>query len=112
MHEHDDYRPRRRRPASPVKPTARPSYPTPALLQWFAKRGISAATVQRNRIWAVHNYIPALGAEVDCIAFPYFRDGEIVNIKFRALAEKAFAQVKGAEKSSMDSTTSPTPGPR
>jgi twinkle protein len=68
------------------------------LLQWFAKRGISAATVKRNRIWAVRNYISTLGAEVDCIAFPYFRDGELVNIKFRALAEKAFAQVKGAEK--------------
>src|SRR4029077_14590991 len=30
--------------------------------------------------------------------FPYFRAGELVNIKFRALAEKAFAQVRGAEK--------------
>jgi twinkle protein len=68
------------------------------LLRWITARGISAATVRRNRIWATRNYIPALGAEVDCIAFPYFRAGELVNIKFRALAEKAFAQVKGAEK--------------
>jgi twinkle protein len=35
---------------------------------------------------------------VNCIAFPYFRDGELVNIKFRALDQKAFAQVRGAER--------------
>jgi twinkle protein len=91
------FRSQRRRPA-PVKPTATPGDATPVLLQWFAKRGISAATIERNRIWAVRHYIPELHAEVDCIAFPYLRAGELVNIKFRALAEKAFAQVPGAEK--------------
>src|SRR5262249_22464862 len=80
-------RSQRRRPAAPVKQTAQPSDPTPALLQWFAKRGISAATVQRYRIWAMRKYIRKLDAEVDCIAFPYFRSGELVNIKFRAFAE-------------------------
>jgi twinkle protein len=54
--------------------------------------------VHHNRIWAVRNYIPKLKAEVDCIAFPYFRNGVLVNIKFRALDQKAFAQVEGAEK--------------
>jgi len=38
-----------------------------------------------------------LGAEVDCIAFPYRRAGELVNVKYRALVKKAFAQVTGAE---------------
>jgi twinkle protein len=95
--ERDDYRPQRRRPAAPVKPKETPGSPTPALLQWFARRGISAATVERNRIWAVRSYIAALKAEVECIAFPYFCAGELVNIKFRAFAEKAFAQVKDAE---------------
>ena len=87
-----------RRRQAVVKPTERLGDPTPVLLQWFEKRGISEATVRRNRIWAARNFIPALGAETDCIAFPYFRNGELVNIKFRALTEKAFAQVKGAEK--------------
>jgi twinkle protein len=68
------------------------------LLHWFAERGISAATVKRNRIWAVRNFIPRLGAEVECMAFPYFRNGDLANIKYRAIAEKAFAQVKDAEK--------------
>ena len=96
--QHDYWAPPFRRRKPPVKPSAKLGDPTPELLQWFAQRRISQATVQRNRIWAVRNYMPALGAEVDCIAFPYFRGGELVNIKFRALAEKAFAQVKGAEK--------------
>jgi twinkle protein len=97
VNERDDWHPQRRRTGAAVKPKATPGNPTPTLLQWFASRGISAATVERNRIWTVHNYIPALGAEVDCIAFPYFRDGELANIKFRPLTEKTFAMVKGAE---------------
>jgi twinkle protein len=88
---------RMRRPAAPVKPTKTPGDPTPAVLQWLVKRGISEATARRNRVGAQRAYIPALGAEVDCIAFPYFRDGQLVNVKFRALSKKAFAQVKDAE---------------
>src|SRR5215469_5457804 len=71
VNDSEDDRPHRRRPVAAVKPTASPGNPTPALLQWFAKRGISAITVQRNGIGAARTYIPALGTEVDCIAFPY-----------------------------------------
>ena len=39
-----------------------------------------------------------LEEEVPCLAFPYTRKGETVNIKFRAIHEKAFRQVKDAEK--------------
>jgi len=56
-------RPPKRRPAAPVKPTHIPGKPTPGLLQWFAKRRISAATVERNRIWAIREYIPGLDGE-------------------------------------------------
>jgi twinkle protein len=97
VNQRADHRPRRRQPVRTVKPTATPGDPTPALLQWFAQRRISETPVLRNRIWAARNYLPMLGAEVECIAFPYFRNGELVNIKFRALAQKAFALVKGAE---------------
>ncbi len=91
-------RQQQRRPAAPVKPARVPGEPTPAVLQWLASRGISEATARRNRIGFERTYIPALRGEADCIAFPYFRHGELVNIKYRALAEKAFAQVKDAEK--------------
>src|SRR5215471_6217010 len=69
VNEREDHRSHRRRPVAPVKPSTTPGEPTPALLRWFARRGISAAPVRRNCIWVVRNYIPALGAEVDCIAF-------------------------------------------
>lgn len=89
---------RRRRPAVPARPKSEPREPGTAALAWFAARGISEATVRRNRVGTMRAWIPALGAEVDCIAFPYRRNAELVNVKYRALASKDFAQVKGAEK--------------
>jgi twinkle protein len=89
---------RRPRGQAHAKPTRRPDPVSPAILAWFEARGISEATVQRNRIGATQVRMPGIGAETDCIAFPYYRDGELVNIKFRALASKHFSQIKGAEK--------------
>jgi twinkle protein len=101
----------RRSPRSsrrPARPKQGPGELTPAVLRWLAARGISETVARRNRIGSARFYIPALKAEVNCIAFPYFRDGELVNIKFRALAEKAFAQVKDAEKILFGLEESPT----
>jgi twinkle protein len=85
------------RKAAPVRPTRGPGELTPGVLAWLANRGISETTARRNRIGAARVYFPKLKAEADCVAFPYFRDGELVNIKFRAIAAKAFTQVKDAE---------------
>jgi twinkle protein len=87
----------RRQSAAPIKPSRSPGEPTPAVLAWLAARGICEAVARRNRIGAARVYFPKLGREADSIAFPHFRDGELINIKFRALAEKAFTQVEGAE---------------
>jgi twinkle protein len=89
---------RRPRRAPPVKPRCTPDSVTPGILAWFANRQISETVVRRNRIGAARTRLPAAGAEVDCIEFPYYRDAGLVNVKFRALASKAFSQVKGAEK--------------
>jgi twinkle protein len=89
---------RKRRSAIPVKPSRAPDYPTSGVLRWLAARGISEAVARRNRIGSARAFIPGLGAEVDCIAFPYLRMGELVNIKYRALDAKAFAQIKDADK--------------
>jgi twinkle protein len=84
--------------------TVRPSAggiekPTIEVMRWFLDRGISAEVVQRNRIGLVRQrYMPQLEARVACIAFPYYRGGELVNIKYRALAAKAFTQEKDAER--------------
>jgi len=91
--------PRRPRPkAPPQKPKQPIDAPTPAVIAWASGRGISEQVIRRNRIGFVHTYIPAREGMADCIAFPYFRNGEVVNIKFRTLDGKDYCQVKGAEK--------------
>jgi twinkle protein len=85
------------RQAAPIKPSRSPGEPTPAVLAWLAARGICEAVTRRNRIGAARVYFPKLGREADSIAFPYFRNGELINIKFRALSDKAFTQVERAE---------------
>jgi twinkle protein len=88
--------PRSPRP-KPTRPSRAPGSATDGVLKWLADRGIGEETARRNRIGAERRFIPKLQAEVDCIAFPYFRGGEIINVKFRPLNAKAFAQVKDAE---------------
>jgi twinkle protein len=70
---------------------------TPAVLAWFAKRGITETVVRRNRITAGPSWMPQTETEVNAIQFPYFRDGEIVNVKYRAFP-KHFKMVKDAER--------------
>jgi twinkle protein len=89
--------------ASPI-PIARPLVPrpdlrplTPELLSWFAARGISPATLERNGVSSQRRWSQQHREEVDCVAFPYVRDGSVVNVKYRALP-KAFSQTKGGEK--------------
>jgi len=67
-----------------------------AQIEWFASRGISEKTLERNRVQFERNAWIA-GAPTPAIAFPYFRNGELVNVKYRSI-EKRFTQVKGAEK--------------
>ena len=70
----------------------------PAVRDWFANRGIPESVVARHDIALQTAYMPQLEDEVPCLAIPYVCKGETVNIKFRALAEKAFRQVKDALK--------------
>ena len=82
------------REGSPVSLLSKPFLESPLLVA----PGSSDATCRPRKVARAERVgIPKLGAEVDCIAFPYFRNGELVNIKFRALGEKAFTQIKGAE---------------
>ena len=48
-------------------------------------------------IFMTKTYMPAKGEEVNAIAFPFHKDGELVNIKYRD-GEKNFKQEKEAEK--------------
>ena len=80
-----------------VRPSTELSRLGSAGLDFFKDRKISQATLDRNRVGQAHEYAPALGERVWAIAFPYMRNGELVNIKYRG-PNKLFWQEKGAEK--------------
>lgn len=69
----------------------------PTTLQYFAKRGISKQTLERNQVALEHTWMPGKASGTPAIAFPYKRNGEVVNVKYRTI-DKCFRQVKGAEK--------------
>lgn len=81
----------------PTKPSPKMDALTPEMRDFFFERGISNATLERNRIFSERTYSPAKKQYVDAIAFPYYKHGAIANIKYRDLP-KTFWQVKGAEK--------------
>ena len=60
--------------------------------QFFTERAISKATLERNAIAEELAWSPVSKSNVTTIAFPYFRDGELVNIKYRG-PSKTFWQV-------------------
>lgn len=65
-------------------------------LEWFRARGITPAVLKRNGVVTVQHWIPQREEYVHCIAFPYFRSGELVNAKYRDL-DKNFCLSAGAE---------------
>ena len=64
---------------------------------WLISRGISLEVAERNGVAAQRVFSPAAGEHVNALVFPYTRDGELVNIKYRS-SDKSFWQIKGAEK--------------
>jgi twinkle protein len=65
-------------------------------VEWFGKRGISRPTLDKFMVFTKDEYMPQTQQKESCICFPYFRDGEIVNIKYRD-ARKNFKLTKDAE---------------
>jgi twinkle protein len=63
---------------------------------WFKSRGIGQSTITKLKISESKEFMPQVAKEVNTIQFNYFRDGELVNIKFRDGA-KNFKLSKGAE---------------
>ena len=67
------------------------------VLEWFATRGIPESVLARNRISYGAIYMPQLEQEVGTIQFPYFRNGDVVNVKYRD-GRKYFRMAGGAER--------------
>ena len=70
---------------------------TDEMVEFFASRGISRETLERNKVSAIDVYDPKLKAESTVIGFPYYSHDLLVNVKYRTL-DKRFWQSKGAEK--------------
>ena len=86
--------------ATPIifrKPVYRQTPLPQRVLDWFASRGIPESVLARNRISYGPVYMPQLEQEVPAIQFPYVRNGEVVNCKYRD-GHKYFRMVGGAER--------------
>lgn len=92
-----------------VPPTEARKNPAPAVpivqqekvpywgFRFFTNRGISLKTLEDNHIFGATEYMPDLEEEAEVIGFPYRKDGEIVNVKYRG-ENKTFKMVKGAKR--------------
>ena len=89
-------RPMQAEPKAYTRPNWNPSGDSPQeAVDWLANRGIPAEVVKRNGIeWGQG---PGRdGAQTDWLMFPYFRNGECVNVKLRS-KDKEFKFFPGAE---------------
>jgi twinkle protein len=91
-----DYVPRK---SAPIKVSHTPSPRGDKVDEYFAKRGISREVLDRNHVGYEQQWMPGCenGATVGVITFPYYRGGEVVNVKYRS-GTKQFRQIKNAEK--------------
>lgn len=65
---------------------------------WFEKRGISQGTVEAFGIWVEQDvWISEAQMRMNAIRFPYFRNGELINVKSRAQGKKMCMEI-GAER--------------
>lgn len=66
------------------------------VLKFFTDRGISQRTVNQAKISQGRTFFPQLSKEAKTIEFNYFRDAELINIKYRG-PKKSFKLYKDAE---------------
>lgn len=66
------------------------------LVAYFASRGISADTLEAFRITEGKEWMPQKNGEANTVQFNYYRDGQLLNTKFRT-GDKCFKLVSGAE---------------
>jgi twinkle protein len=65
-------------------------------LQYFQERGISKETLIKARVTQETEFMPQVGRKIGCMAFNYYLDGELINIKHRT-RNKDFKLVSGAK---------------
>lgn len=65
-------------------------------VRWFEGRMISQDTLNKFKVYTDTEWLPQLQKESEVVCFPFFRDGKLVNIKYRG-QKKSFKLVSGAE---------------
>ena len=82
-----------------TKPKVRPkvSEYSKDILAFFNYRSISERTLIKNKVGEGLEYMPQLGRETNTIQFNYYKNGELINVKYRD-GKKNFKLVKDAEK--------------
>lgn len=68
-----------------------------SVIIWFKKRGIGVGTLESMKVAYGAIWMPSTGKEENAIQFPYYKNGTVVNIKYRD-GRKNFRQAKNAEK--------------
>lgn len=99
--ERTDYRKseiRHRQHKTYAKPKPRQPLPlSPKATKWFKEaRGISEQTLRDMKITEGMEFMPQKGRECNTVQFNYFKNGELVNTKFRT-GDKCFKFVKDCE---------------
>jgi len=80
------------------RPDTRPTLTLPQnCLDWFHSRGLTDAVLSRNRVDYGRVYMPQIEDHAEAVIFPYFRNGELVNRKYRTIKEKHFRLEAGCE---------------
>lgn len=69
---------------------------TDKALRYWESRMISQQTLIDLGVYSDREYMPQYGREVDVICLPYYRDNDLVNVKYRG-PKKTFKLVSGAE---------------
>lgn len=67
------------------------------IVDWFLSRNINQDTLNQMKVTFGVQWMPHVQKEMNVICFNYFRDGVLINTKYRS-ADKGFKLVKDAEK--------------
>lgn len=66
------------------------------VVEWFQSRGISETCVSKHKVTQEKTYMPHKQKEMSCLVWNYFRNGDIINKKYRS-GDKGFKMESGAE---------------
>ncbi len=67
-----------------------------AMVEWFLKRNISQSVLSEMKVTHTDTFMPQVGANRKVMCFNYFREGKLVNTKYRT-SDKHFKLHKDAE---------------